>query len=247
MLDYWRRYGRHELPWRQTTDPYHILVSEIMLQQTQVDRVIPFYEKFLTQFPSFRSLASAPVSAVLRAWQGLGYNRRALALQQCAQTIVHGTDERLAGIGPYTAGAILAFAFNTAVPIIETNIRRIYLHHYFPGKAGVSDEKLMPIVERTLDRANPRRWYSALMDYGTYLASRIPNPNIRSKHYTRQSKFEGSLRQLRGRVLRQLLQSGPVSVPALAMALEDERTGQVVDGLVDEGMVHRRGRMVECR
>lgn len=211
VLNHWKRHGRHDLPWRQTTDPYHILVSEIMLQQTQVDRVIPKYQAFLKRFPSFRSLARAGTADVLRMWQGLGYNRRALMLQRCAQIIVGDQEaELLPGIGPYTAGAILAFAYNSAVPMIETNIRRIYLHHYFPGQEGIGDDQLLPIVERTLDRRNPRRWYSALMDYGTALAASVPNPNRRSRHYTRQSKFEGSRRQLRGQVLRALLAGTPI-------------------------------------
>src|SRR5882724_6865534 len=131
ILTHWRKEGRHDLPWRQTDNPYHILVSEIMLQQTQVDRVIDYYKKFLAAFPTFRALAQAPVADVLRLWQGLGYNRRALMLQRSAQMMVSDQEGPLPGVGPYTAGAVLAFAFNKPVAIIETNIRRVYLHHYF--------------------------------------------------------------------------------------------------------------------
>lgn len=217
-MRYWRRHGRHELPWRQTDDPYAIVVSEVMLQQTQVPRVIEKYTAFLKAFPTFRTLSAVSPRAVLQVWQGLGYNRRALMLQRCAQAVMrdHGgklpreyeTLKTLPGIGPYTAGAIMAFALNLPHPMIETNIRRVYLHHYFPGKKKVSDARILPIVTRTLDTKNPRRWYSALMDYGSYLATQVDNPNRRSKQYARQSTFEGSMRQLRGRVLAVLLRGG---------------------------------------
>ncbi len=240
ILSYWRRHGRHDLPWRKTTDPYAILVSEVMLQQTQVSRVIEKYRAFLKAFPTFHRLASVSPRAVLKVWQGLGYNRRALMLQRCAQAVVrehggklprnHETLQALPGIGPYTAGAILAFAFNVPHPVIETNIRRVYLHHYFPGKKKVADTKLLPIITRTLDTKNPRRWYGALMDYGAYLATQTENPNRRSRHYTRQAKFEGSVRQLRGRVLTALLRGG-----TLREIADDPRLPMVVAVLKREG------------
>lgn len=253
-MQYWRRHGRHDLPWRQTTDPYAIVVSEIMLQQTQVPRVIDKFRAFIKTFPSFRVLARAPVRKVLQAWQGLGYNRRALNLQRLAQQVVrdHGgklPDEykslqQLSGIGAYTAGAILAFAFNKPVPVIETNIRRVVIHHYFPRRT-VDDRQILTIVERTLDRQDPRRWYSALMDYGTYLASQVPNPNRRSRQYTKQSKFEGSLRQLRGRVVARVT-AKPVSVTALRRELPDDRLGPLLKQLEREGFLRRRGLVIEC-
>jgi A/G-specific adenine glycosylase len=231
VLTYFRLHGR-DLPWRRTSDPYCILVSEIMLQQTQVDRVISKYEQWLKLFPTFTALANAPTTKVLMAWQGLGYNRRALALQRCAAMIVQEQEGLLPGIGPYTAGAVLAFAFNKPVPIIETNIRRVYLHHYFAGKAGISDAQLLPIIERTLDMRNPRRWYWALMDYGSFLKSQIPNPNWRSQHYAKQAKFEGSRRQLRGEILRQALSGGSL-VPAI-LARAFKRSVTEVRGVLSE-------------
>ena len=175
ILAHYRAHGR-DLPWRQTTDPYRILVSEIMLQQTQVERVAVKYREFLERFPDFESLAHAPKSEVLLAWQGLGYNRRAIALQGAAQRVIEEYGGRLPadvetlatfpGIGKATAAAICAYAFNMPVVYIETNIRRIFIHFFFQDREGVRDDEILPLVERALDRENPREWYSALMEYG---------------------------------------------------------------------------------
>lgn len=210
---YWTH--QRTLPWRETRDPYQILVSEIMLQQTQVERVLPKYQAFLVTFPTLKSLAHAAVTDVLQQWQGLGYNRRGLALQKSAQKIMteHGgkfptTEEELRalpGIGPYTAAAICVFAFSQPVVLIETNVRRVFLHHFFPDTEGVTDKELLPLIEQALDTENPREWYYALMDYGSWLGKKVPNPNRRSKHYAKQSTFQGSNRQLRGAITRFLL------------------------------------------
>jgi A/G-specific adenine glycosylase len=164
VLHHWRNHGRHDLPWRHTDNPYHILVSEIMLQQTQVPRVIDRYSEFLRVFPSFRVLATATPAAVLKVWQGLGYNRRALMLLRCARAVVdeHASSlptdrealESLPGIGPYTAGAIMAFAFDAPVAMIETNIRRVYIHHYFPRRRSVPDADILPLVARDVSRVS---------------------------------------------------------------------------------------------
>ena len=239
VMEHWRRDGRHDLPWRTNINPYRILVSEMMLQQTQVSRVTGKFRSFIRAFPTFRALALAKPSAVIREWQGLGYNRRALMLHRCAceVTLLHAgrlprdPDAlcRLPGIGPYTAGAILVFAYDEPWPLLETNIRRSYLHHFFPGRRSVADRELLPVIERTMDRSHPRRWFSALMDYGAWLAGQVPNPNRRSRHYVKQSAFEGSDRQLRGRILRAMLQNEPL--PA------DRRTGRIVARLIEEGFV----------
>jgi A/G-specific adenine glycosylase len=216
VKEYYKRHGRRNLPWRKTRDPYRIMVSEIMLQQTQVERVVAKYEAFLAVFPDVRTLAGAPLGAVLRAWQGLGYNRRAKMLHECAKQVVMlgGTFPQeyakllaLPGIGPYTAGAVMAFAFNMPVPIIETNIRSVYLHHFFPDSTDVSDRELMRLVERTLDVRTPRSWYAALMDYGTYVKKNHGNPNSRSRHHVRQTIYKGSDRQIRGAILTRLAAS----------------------------------------
>lgn len=216
VWEHYHNFGRHNLLWRRTKNPYKILISEIMCQQTQVERVFPKYTLFLEQFPTVDDLASAKLRDVIIVWQGLGYNRRAKMLHECAQELVRTYDgtfpksyeslKALPGIGPYTAGAILAFAFNTPVPVIETNIRTVYLHHFYKGKTKVTDTELFCHIEATLSRDNPREWYWALMDYGTYLKKKFGNPNNRSKHYTKQSTFKGSDRHIRGAIVKILAQ-----------------------------------------
>ncbi len=249
---HYRTYGR-DFPWRKTHDPYKILVSEIMLQQTQVERVVEKYRAFLKQFPTVHALAYASLGDVLRAWQGLGYNRRARMLHECAKVVVREyrgkfpkTREKLValpGIGPYTAGAVLAFAYNSAVPIIETNIRTVFLRHFFKGVDQVSDRDIFVCIDATLDRENPRAWYAALMDYGSHLKKKYGNQNVRSKHYTKQSKFEGSDRQIRGALLR-ALKDGALSKVKLACVLADldeARVAAQLAALLKEGLISKVG------
>lgn len=243
---HYRISGRKQ-PWRETRDPYSILVSELMLQQTTVERVMDKYSSFIARFPGFERLARADTSDVLREWQGLGYNRRALNLRKLARQVMseYGgvlPPERdklleLPGIGPYTAGAVLAFAFNLPDVIIETNIRRVFIHFFFPGTAKVHDTQILPIVERTLDRKDPRSWYYGLMDYGTDLAGRVPNPNKRSRHYTRQSPFEGSHRQIRSRILRAVLDSPGIRPANIAKKcrIETGKVKEILRELKSEG------------
>jgi A/G-specific adenine glycosylase len=220
------------MPWRTTHDPYHILVSEIMLQQTQVERVKSKYAEFLTTFPALADLASATLADVLLVWQGLGYNRRAIALKRCAEEIISRFGgqfprttvelETLPGIGPYTARAVAAFAFGIAEPLIETNIRTVYIHLFFHGRDKVTDREIMPLVAATLDRNNPREWYYALMDFGVVLKQLHPNPSRRSSHHVPQSRFEGSNRQLRSRLLRAVIATPGISGIELAEQLGAE-------------------------
>lgn len=213
---YYRAHGRHDLPWRHTADPYRIVVSEVMLQQTQVARVQTKYKTFLRLFPNTKRLAEAPFSQVVTAWQGLGYNRRAQQLQRAAQTVhteFHGRWPRqyetlmsLQGIGPYTAGAVMAFAYNQPAVIVETNIRTVFLHHFWPTQTMVSDAEILAMVERTLPETTVREWYWALMDYGAYLKTVTTTRNQQSKHYRPQSPFKGSRREVRGAVVRLLSQ-----------------------------------------
>lgn len=248
------------MPWRETGDPYEITVSEFMLQQTQVARVMEKYPGFLGRFSNWKELASASRAEVLGAWQGLGYNRRAKFLHETANKLVdtYGgslPDDpaelvKLPGIGPNTAGSIAAFAFNKPVVFIETNIRRVFLHFFFETEQAVADTKLLPLIEAGLDRENPREWYYALMDYGVELARLFPNPNRRSAHYSRQSRFEGSDRQLRGYVLRELTRGRALEVKELPAetGFNAERVGKVLSKLESEELIHVSGgsvRLVE--
>jgi A/G-specific adenine glycosylase len=243
------------MPWRETRDPYRILVSEVMLQQTQVERVRAKYGEFLAEFPDVASLAAASLDRVLARWQGLGYNRRAIALHRCAGDIVrrHGgrvpEDQAalvaLPGIGGATAGAIRAFAYDAPAVFIETNIRRVFIHEFFPGQDAVADAELLPLAAAALDRRHPREWYYALMDYGTALPRRVPNPNRRSRAYARQSRFEGSDRQARGAILRALLGGETRTGSGLARAAKCDlaRAQRLLRELEREGFVSRaRGR-----
>ncbi len=249
-------YGKHgrDLPWRKRPTAYRVLVSEIMLQQTQVDRVIGKYAAFLAAFPGFAALARAPRATLLRLWSGLGYNRRALALQELAKTVLRDHCGRLPadpeallalpGIGRYTAGAVLAFAFNKPVVFLDTNIRRVFLHEFFPDRDQVPDNELLPLIERTLDRTDPRTWYNALMDYGSVLKQQHANPNRRSAHYTRQSPFADSNRQVRGAILRVLVQEAPLTEREIAKrtGLDPARVKALLPQLAAEGFLVKTGR-----
>ncbi len=252
VYEYYRAHGRI-LPWRTRPTPYRVLVSEIMLQQTQVDRAIPFFNSFLRIFPTVRALARASRRQVLAAWQGLGYNRRALYLWQCAQIIakeyggnVPADPEvlvRLPGIGPATAASIAAFAYDAPTVFIETNIRSVFIHHFFRRARRVSDARILPLVAQTLDRARPARWYGALMDYGVFLKKNYKNPSRKSAHHVRQKPFAGSRRQLRGIILALVIKRGTVTPAALATGItgwERDRVIATADGLVVEGLLKKR-------
>jgi A/G-specific adenine glycosylase len=254
VWDFYHKEGRHDLPWRKTKNPYKIIVSEIMLQQTQVARVVEKYSLFLKTFPTISALADAPLAQVLMVWQGMGYNRRALALHRLAKEIITSRKgkiphtrtelEALTGIGPYTAGAIRAFAFNEPEVFIETNIRRVFIHHFFPRTLSVSDKEIFPLVQKTLEHKNPREWYFALMDYGTHLSKVTKNPNTKSAHYVKQKKFEGSHRQLRGRVLKFLNTKGKCTLASCARALEIEqkKLSVALSELTREGFIEHHGK-----
>jgi A/G-specific adenine glycosylase len=228
IWDYYRKNHR-DLPWRMTRDPYAIMVSELMLQQTQVDRVIPKYLSFLRRFPTPKKLARAPLSHVLSEWQGLGYNRRALYLKKTFETVEKDfagdiatalrSDIKLPGIGPYTRGAIRTFAWNEPHAFIETNIRSVYIHHFFPNKKKVHDKDILSYIEKTIDAKNPREWYWALMDYGAHLKRTVKNPSRKSKHHTKQSRFAGSNRELRSYILKALLER-PETIESLHKKLD---------------------------
>jgi len=251
VLSHYDQYGR-DMAWRNTTDPYQILVSEIMLQQTQVERVTVKFPEFIRAFPDFASLASASLAHVLSAWQGLGYNRRAIALQKCAIRVMNEYDGVLPadvdilatfpGIGRATASSIAAFAFNMPVVFIETNIRRVFIHFFFTDTDTVSDADIHPLVEQALFHENPRVWYWALMDLGSALKKTVPNPNRRSVHYTKQSPFEGSDRNIRGIIVRMLLaEPGLREKKFLGIRSDDPaRIKKILSALESEGFILRQ-------
>ena len=254
---YYRRCAR-SFPWRNTRDPYAILVSEVMLQQTQTSRVLQKYGAFLEAFPDFASLAAAPLRDILRAWQGLGYNRRAVALHETARVVIRDFEGRLPrspealralpGIGPYTASAVAALAFDEPAVFIETNIRTVFLHFFFAGRDKVRDSEVLPLVQATLDRKRPREWYYALFDYGAMLKQTL-HLNSKSAHHRPQGAFEGSHRQLRGRVVRYLVARGHASEQEVSRDT-GRRTGEVRQVLAElerEGFVVRDGEGARLR
>lgn len=252
-----------DLPWRLTDDPYAVLVSEVMLQQTQVGRVVPYYEEWLASFPTLEALAGAPLEAVLRTWRGLGYNRRAVSLKRVAETCVAAApggparlpdDEAalvaLPGIGPATAAGVLAFAFHKPATYLETNVRTVVLHELFPDDDGVNDRMVRDVVAAARDEVtargvDPARWNWALLDYGSYLKRSVPNPSRRSAHHTRQSAFEGSRRQKRSALLRAVMDAPGGTAEEYAIVLAGllgegeagEIAGELLVELVREGFL----------
>lgn len=241
-----------EMPWRTDTRPYYVLVSEIMLQQTQVDRVIPKFEAFIAAFPDVASLAKAPLAEVLKLWSGLGYNRRAKFLHEAAKMIVteyngeipssQAEMVKLPGVGVNTAGALLAYSFNEPVVYIETNVRTVYFHHFFEDDATVTDTQIRSIAEETLDREHPREWYWAIMDYGSYLKRQGAGRNNKSHHYKRQSALKGSVREVRGAILK-VLSGGDMNEAELRrVTFDDERFKVALVGLERDGLIQKTGR-----
>ncbi len=250
---HYKKHGRHDLPWRHTRSPYHILVSELMLQQTQVHRVIPYYWRFIKKFPTIERLAHAPLSQVLKEWQGLGYNRRAQHLHTAAQEIVghyRGTFPRtieqweaLRGVGPYTARAVAAFAFNKDSVFIETNIRTVVAHHFFPKREAVTDGEIRRVLEEALPKGRAREWYSALMDYGAFLKQSGIKINAKSKHYTKQSTFAGSNREARGAILRELARGPRDQLLDVLGTARRQQVKVALQALLSEGLIQKRGRV----
>ena len=251
VYKHFAEFGR-DLPWRKTSDPYHILISEVMLQQTQVDRVIGKYTAFIKAFHDFKTLAMASLEQVYAVWQGLGYNRRALSLKKMAEIIIEkhegklpATEEELTalpGIGKATAASIAAFGFNKPSLFIETNIRTVFIHHFFKNRDAVDDPEILALLTQTLDKTNPRKWYSALMDYGAMLKKKHRNPSRNSAHYVKQSRFEGSRRQVRGAILKTLLNAEPLTENGIAQKLPDSikiDMKEILDEMCNEGLLRK--------
>lgn len=252
-----------DLPWRNLDDPYAVLVSEIMLQQTQVARVARYWSRFLAAFPTLDALAAADVADVLELWQGLGYNRRALALKRaadlCAERFAGKLPDTveglvaLPGIGPATAAGVMAFAHNRPAVYVETNVRAVFIHCLFPDRDAVADKEILPLVADVCPKDNPRAWYYALLDYGAQLKRETVNPSRRSAHHTRQSAFQGSRRQKRAEVLRIVLGNPGVLVDEVHVRLNEFEADagrpcvergvfeSIVNDLISEGFFSREG------
>lgn len=241
----WRRgiEQYRNLPWRHTRDPYAIWISEVMLQQTQVSRVDGRWQHWLERFPTVHVLAQANKADVLEEWQGMGYNRRALALHKAANEVSSMPEgfpkdqkalQKLPGIGPATAAGIRAFAFGLPSTYLETNVRTVFLHELYPHDHNVPDSRLIPLVSASCSTNDPRGWYYALLDYGAWLKRTVPNPSRRSRQHARQSEFEGSHRQKRAMVVRLLLSARPFGLTAETVAKELDIKSQAALGLLDE-------------
>jgi A/G-specific adenine glycosylase len=258
IWDFYHQEGRSFI-WRHIDDPYKIVVSEIMLQQTQTHRVAQKYPLFVQTFIDFKILADAPLRDVLFMWQGLGYNRRGKYLHEIAQKVVNEFDgvlpddpkvlETFPGIGKATAASICAFAFNQATIFIETNIRTVFIHHFFPHENNIKDQEIMPLIAQTVEQGNPREWYYALMDYGVMLKKRLPNPSRKSSHHTRQTTFEGSDRQIRGMILKLLTTHEYLHINDLELSIDREqhRIYKALSELIQEGFIEENNQKIAIK
>lgn len=248
IVNFYHHKGR-SFPWRETSDPYRILLSELMLQQTQTERVLPKYAEFLSIWPNFSAMAASSLLEVLSRWKGLGYNRRALALRNIAGmteqfdwTLPNDYEELLKFpmVGPSTAAAILVFSYAKPAIYLETNIRRVLIHQFFPGQEKVLDKDLRVILAQLLEMHNdPKNWYYALMDYGVFLKGILVNPNRRSAHYNKQGRFEDSNRQIRGMLLLNFTERGAMQRRQLYenLPFERERIDECLHALCKEGFI----------
>ncbi len=253
IKEFYQKEGRR-FSWREpehTSDPYKVVVSEIMLQQTQTSRVVPKYLQFIHELPDFQSLAQVSTETLLSLWRGMGYNRRAFALKNIALKVMEeyeghlprevSTLEQFPMVGKATARSIAAFAFNEPVVFLETNIRRVFLHFFFQNENRVDDREILPLIEETLDKDNPREWYYALTDYGVMLKSVRPDPNTRSKHYKKQAPFKGSRREVRGKILAHLAGNKELTYHTLTAlyGFPEERITAAAESLEKEGLIVR--------
>jgi len=248
-LDKFYKENARLMEWRSLPSPYYVLVSELMLQQTQVKRVMEKFPQFIQRFPTIESLASASLHEVLEQWIGLGYNRRAkflkasaeYVIKECAGQFPSTTDDliKLPGVGINTAGAILVYVFNQPQIFIETNIRTVFIHHFFNDKEKVSDADIKAILQQCIDTKNPRHWYWALMDYGTYLKKEFGNLSKKSNTYAKQSPFKGSFRQKRAHILREIVKRKVVSFDELCAITNygNEIVQQIVNILINESFI----------
>ncbi|MFX1569752.1 MAG: A/G-specific adenine glycosylase [Promethearchaeota archaeon] len=253
IYDYYRNHKR-KFPFRENITPYNVLVSEIMLQQTQTRRVVEKFLKFTKKFPDFLTLSQAPLDLILKEWKGLGYNRRAIALKKIAEIVVNEYEGKLPEsleilksfpqIGHNTASSIITFVFNRPTIFIETNIRRVYIYFFFPKKNNVNDKDILPILKKTVDKTKPRDWYYALMDYGVMLKKAYPDLNKRSSHYRKQAPFKGSSRQIRGQILKMLISNVKMEITEISNKIKNvelNRIKSILFQLEKEGFVEITG------
>lgn len=258
----WQFYAQNgrTFDWRNVDDSYLVFISEVMLQQTQTVRVAQKFPQFIAQFPNFATLASASLKEVLKAWQGMGYNRRGKYLHDSAKKVMQEYDgilpddphllETFPGIGKATAASICAFAFNKPTVFIETNIRSVFIFYFFSGQSEIHDKEIYPLVAASIDQENPREWYYALMDHGVMLKKQMKNPSRKSAHHAVQSKFEGSDRQIRGAILRILTQSNePVAQENLYRQLDvaKKKLNSIIYDLINDGLVSKSLKMNSYR
>jgi A/G-specific adenine glycosylase len=245
ILQYYKKNGR-DLPWRNTTDAYNILISELMLQQTQVSRVIDYYTTWLKTWPTIQHLAQANFKDVLQAWMGLGYNTRGINLHKASKIIVQhynadviaAMDEykKIPGVGKYTSQAVKIFSTNADIVTVDTNIRRIFIHE-FDLSQDISDSELWSIAQHCLPKGKSRQWHNALMDYGAmYLTSK--KTGISPK--TKQSTFEGSDRQIRAQILRDLLNT-PLTIHDLTQHYDHttDRLLKILEKMKKQGIIKK--------
>ncbi len=237
ILIYYKKFGRHDLVWRKKITPYKILVSEVMLQQTQVSRALPKFEEWMKLYPTLTSLSVSNLRDILIIWQGLGYQRRAKSLFLLAQKVKKipvTYDELLClpGVGPYTASAICAFAYNIfSHLVLETNIRTVLIEYFHLTETEIHDGVLYDDLKRLttykkVKDLGARHFYYALMDYGAYLKTKKISHNKKSVHAVTQSRYKGSFRELRAKVLFAITHKEPLP--------KDERLEAVLHELVKE-------------
>jgi A/G-specific adenine glycosylase len=243
------------LPWRENINSYYIFVSEFMLQQTQVSRVINYFNSFIEKFPTFKALSQAPQSAILESWSGLGYNRRAMYLHQGAKIITEQYKEfipdsvkilkKIKGIGEYTASALVTYSYNRPTLFVETNIRTVcfsIFEQYF-SEEKISDKQLIELIEQIIDKENPREWYYAMMDLGTELKKILPKAHLKkSSSYQKQSLFVGSMRAIRGKIIKILTNNNQQKVirKELELLCNDQRADSCITNLIKEGLIEEQ-------
>lgn len=243
----WQKAGElyRPMPWRDDPSLYRVLVSELMLQQTQVPRVLVKFAEFVHEFPDFEALARASLADVLRVWQGLGYNRRAKYLHESAKIIVSSDPPpatsaalvALPGVGRNTAAAIMNYVYDTPSAFVETNIRTVYFHHFFERRTAVSDKEVLVLVERTMDREHPRQWFWALMDYGASLKAQGLGRLQVSSHYKKQAPLKGSIREVRGMIVRELAARSFEAGALKQVIADDGRFEAAKRGLLRDGLI----------